>query len=31
MIDEEYLEEDKYTEDFANDVISYGSDANKLP
>ena len=31
MIDEEYLEEDKYTEDFAGDVISYGSDANKLP
>jgi hypothetical protein len=31
MIDKEYFEEDEYTEDFASDVIGYGSDANKLP
>ena len=31
MIDDEYAEEDEYTEDFAEDVISYWSDANKLP
>ena len=31
LIDKEYEDEDKYTEDFAADVISYGSDANSLP
>ena len=30
-INKEYLEEDEYTEDYAEDVISYWSDANKLP
>ena len=31
MIDEEYKEGDKLSNDYAADVISYGSDANKLP
>ena len=30
-IDDEYKEEDEFTEDYAADVISYWSNANKLP